>query len=62
MNNLTKTDLLTIFKCLRLAEGSCGNHSDIDNATHKIQKMIDNYCEYEIHYPHVGLKVGNHDE
>lgn len=47
MNSLTKTDLLTILKCLRITEREYMDHPDIDNAKGKIQRMIDDYCEHD---------------
>ena len=47
MNEFTKDELLTLLKCVRLAEIDHGECADLDNVNFKIQSMIDKYCEHE---------------
>jgi len=47
MNDFIKDELLSLLKCVHLAEIDHGECADLDNLKNKIQSIIDNYCEHE---------------
>jgi hypothetical protein len=47
MNDFTKEELSSIYKCIRLAEIDHGECAELDNLKFKIQAMINNYCDHK---------------